>query len=195
MSVTAREVWYDYEYHRGMYTHVLERFELHPRDPNVAYELVWAYSMADARPIPPGAEPPTAFPLECYDVLVLLPPGTLSSLPSIAVSTAIGWTPGLSHKFALEQERPVVLFEEGDGETESRVVVYLGGYQYVLAISSYRSALTRCNRFFSFATLIHQQVPICVISIISYTLYPTIHSGACIMEREDTYGEREKMPK
>ncbi|KAJ4467132.1 hypothetical protein C8J55DRAFT_492775 [Lentinula edodes] len=137
MSVTARKLWYNYEYRRGMYTNVLERFECQPRDPNAAYELVWAYWMADAQPIPPGAEPLAAFPLECYDVLMLLPPGTLSSLPSIAVSTAIRWNRGLSHKFALERESPVVLFEEGDGETESRVVVYFGGYQ-----------------FFSFATLI-----------------------------------------
>ncbi|KAJ3846486.1 hypothetical protein EV368DRAFT_69875 [Lentinula lateritia] len=108
-----------------------------PHGPNVAYELVWAYSMADARPIPPGAEPLAAFLLESYDVLMLLLLGTLSSLPSIAVSTAIGWNPGLLHKFALERESPVVLFEEGDGESESRIVVYFGGHQ-----------------FFSFATLI-----------------------------------------
>ncbi|KAJ3936946.1 MAG: hypothetical protein NXY57DRAFT_956779 [Lentinula lateritia] len=121
---------------------------------NVAYELVWAYSVADTRPVPPGAEPLPAFPLESYDLLMFLPPGTLSSLPSVAVSTAIRWNPGLLHKFALERESPVVLFEEGDGETESRIVVYFGGHQYVLAIVSGRSALTRCDRFFSFATLI-----------------------------------------
>ncbi|KAJ4479470.1 hypothetical protein C8R41DRAFT_869278 [Lentinula lateritia] len=136
MSVTVREVWYDYEYHRGMYSEVLERFERQPRDPNVAYELAWAYSVADARPVPPGAEPLAAFPLECYDLLALLPGGVLSSLPSVSISTAIGWNPGLTRKFASERDRPVVMFQEGDGATESRIVVYLGGYQ-----------------FFSFATL------------------------------------------
>ncbi|KAJ3803826.1 hypothetical protein F5876DRAFT_71137 [Lentinula aff. lateritia] len=140
MSVTMHEVWYNYEYHRGMYSGVLERFEHQPHDPNVAYELVWAYSVADARPVPPGAEPLAAFPLECYDLLTLLPAGTLSLLPSVTVSTAIGWNPDLTRKFASEREHLVVMFKEGDGETELRIVVYLGGNQH--------------TRFFSFATLI-----------------------------------------
>ncbi|KAJ4486598.1 hypothetical protein C8J55DRAFT_487580 [Lentinula edodes] len=91
MSVTARGLWYNYEYHRGMYTNFLECFKCQPRDPNVAYELHCRFN----------------------------------------------GNRGLSHKFTLEQESPVVLFEEGDGEMESRVMIYFGGYQ-----------------FFSFATLI-----------------------------------------
>ncbi|KAJ3851388.1 hypothetical protein EV368DRAFT_65796 [Lentinula lateritia] len=137
MPVSTRKEWYDYEYHRGIYTSALERFENQPHDPTVAYELVWAYAMVKNRPIPAEAVPLAAFPLESYDRLVLLPLGTLSTLPRVTVATAIGWNPTLLQKLALERERSVVIFEEGDGETELRTVVYLG-----------------CAQFFSFSTMI-----------------------------------------
>ncbi|KAJ3804617.1 hypothetical protein F5876DRAFT_82866 [Lentinula aff. lateritia] len=154
MSITAREKWYDYEYHCGLYAEALERFALRPHDPLIAYEMVWAYSMAETRAVPVGAIPLAAFPLESYDLLPLLPASTLSTLPRVAVATAIGWNPGLLQKLAFERECSVVIFKEGNGETESRTVVYFGSDQcgrplLLLPLQAYRPC-----RFFSFATLL-----------------------------------------
>ncbi|KAJ3858495.1 hypothetical protein EV359DRAFT_87660 [Lentinula novae-zelandiae] len=154
MPDTACETWYDYEYHRGMYTQALEQFERRPHNSNAAYELVWAHAVADARPIPPEAQPLAAFPLECLDLLLLLPAGALSSLPSKAVAMAIGWTPALLQKFALEREHPVLIFDEGNSETGTRVVVYFGDDQWVPIVFSRRHTLTGHTRFFSFPALI-----------------------------------------
>ncbi|KAH7871565.1 uncharacterized protein C8R40DRAFT_1072325 [Lentinula edodes] len=154
MSITAREEWYDYEYHRGLYTEALERFELRPHDPLIAYEMVWAYSMAETRTVPVGAIPLAAFPLESYDLLPQLPTGTLSTLPRVAVATAISWNPGLLQKLAFERERPVVILEEGNGEAGSRTVVYFGSDQWERSLLLLPPPAYRPCRFFSFATLL-----------------------------------------
>ncbi|KAJ3871661.1 hypothetical protein F5051DRAFT_433675 [Lentinula edodes] len=137
MNLSRHEQWHAREYHRCVYERALDRYEECPDDANLVYKLVWAFTEAEAHPMPEGGIPLAAFPLDCYDLLVALPEGALSSLPRTALAAAIGWTRELSKKLALERERSVVIFEEGDGESGSRVVVYFGG-----------------NRFFSFATLL-----------------------------------------
>ncbi|KAJ3925906.1 MAG: hypothetical protein NXY57DRAFT_1043718 [Lentinula lateritia] len=106
-------------------------------DPNLVYELVWAYSEAEAHPIPVRGAPLMAFPLDCYDLLLDLLNGALSSLPCAALAAAIGWNRALLQKLSLERLRSVVMFEEGDGESGSRMVVYFGN-----------------NRFYSFRMLL-----------------------------------------
>ncbi|KAJ3846316.1 hypothetical protein EV368DRAFT_70018 [Lentinula lateritia] len=137
MNLSRHEQWHAREYHRCVYERALDRYEERPDDANLVYELVWAFTEAEAHPMPEGGIPLAAFPLDCYDLLVALPEGALSLLPRTALATAIGWTRELLKKLALEREWSVVMFEEGDGESESRVVVYFGG-----------------NRFFSFVTLL-----------------------------------------
>ncbi|KAJ3804610.1 hypothetical protein F5876DRAFT_82882 [Lentinula aff. lateritia] len=137
MELSRHEQWHAREYHRCVYERALDRYEDRPDDANLVYELVWAFTEAEAYPMPDGGIPLAAFPLDCYDLLVALPEGTLSTLPRTALAVAIGWTRGLLKKLALERARPVVMFEEGDRDSGSRMVVYFGG-----------------NRFFSFATLL-----------------------------------------
>ncbi|KAJ4487447.1 hypothetical protein C8R41DRAFT_920978 [Lentinula lateritia] len=121
----------------------------------VAYELIWAYAMVENRPVPADAVPLDAFPLESYDQLVLLPLGTLSTLPRVPVATAIGWNPALLQKLALEREHLVVIFEEGDGETESRTVVYFGHAQF-FSFSTMIAAVGFLLEFWHTEPLYHQ---------------------------------------
>ncbi|KAJ3886393.1 hypothetical protein GG344DRAFT_69711 [Lentinula edodes] len=137
MDLSRHEQWHAREYHRCIYERALDRYEDRPEDANLVYELVWAFTEAEAHPMPDGGVPLAAFPLDCYDLLIALPEGALSSLPRTALAVAIGWTRGLLKKLALERARPVVMFEEGDMDSGTRMVVYFGG-----------------NRFFSFATLL-----------------------------------------
>ncbi|KAJ4473449.1 hypothetical protein C8J55DRAFT_562975 [Lentinula edodes] len=126
MSLSNHEQWHTREYHRCVYLRALDRCDKRPGDPNLVYKLVWAYSEAEAHPVPVGGAPLAAFPLDCYDLLLDLPNGALSSLPRASLAAAIGWNGALLRKLSLEHPRPVVMFEEGDGESESRMVVYFG---------------------------------------------------------------------
>ncbi|KAJ3805544.1 hypothetical protein F5876DRAFT_81665 [Lentinula aff. lateritia] len=137
MSLSDHEQWHAREYHRCVYLRALDHCDERPEDPNLVYELVWAYSEAEAHPIPVGGAPLAAFPLDCYDLLLELPNGALSSLPRTALATAIGWNRALLQKLSLERPRSVIMFEEGDGESGSRMVVYFGN-----------------DRFYSFRTLL-----------------------------------------
>ncbi|KAJ3859261.1 hypothetical protein EV359DRAFT_86605 [Lentinula novae-zelandiae] len=94
------------------------------------------FGQAEVHPIPVGGAPLAAFPLDCYDLLLDLPNGALSSLPRAALAAAIGWNRALLQKLSLERSRSVIMFKEGDGESGSQMVVYFGN-----------------NRFYSFCTL------------------------------------------
>ncbi|KAJ3897311.1 hypothetical protein F5879DRAFT_996249 [Lentinula edodes] len=132
MNLSRHEQWHTREYHRCVYERALDHCEEHPDDPNLAYELVWAFTEAEAHPMPEGGIPLAAFPLDCYDLLVALPDGVLSSLPRTALAVAIGWNKTLLKKLALERARSVIMFEEGDRESGSRMVVYFGGNRSVV---------------------------------------------------------------
>ncbi|KAJ3846315.1 hypothetical protein EV368DRAFT_89229 [Lentinula lateritia] len=86
--------------------------------------------------MPEGGVPLAAFPLDCYDLLVALPDGALSSLPRTALAVAIGWNKVLLRKLALEHARSVILFEEGDRESGSRMVVYFGGNRFATPLEA-----------------------------------------------------------
>ncbi|KAJ3846387.1 hypothetical protein EV368DRAFT_89104 [Lentinula lateritia] len=137
MELSSHEQWHTREYHRCVYERTLDRCEERPEDPNLVYELVWACAEAEAHPVPVGGAPLAPFPLDCYDLLLDLPNGALSSLPRVSLAAAIGWNGALLQKLALERPRPVVMFEEGSGESGSRMVVYFGD-----------------DRFYSFRTLL-----------------------------------------
>ncbi|KAJ3808863.1 hypothetical protein F5876DRAFT_66926 [Lentinula aff. lateritia] len=137
MDLSRHKQWHAREYHRCVYERALDQYEDRPDNANLVYELIWAFTEAEAHPMPDGAVPLAAFPLDCYDLLISLPEGALLLLPRTALAVAIGWTRGLLKKLALERARPVVMFEEGDRDSGSRMVVYFGG-----------------NQFFSFATLL-----------------------------------------
>ncbi|KAJ3870871.1 hypothetical protein F5051DRAFT_447004 [Lentinula edodes] len=156
MPVSTHEEWYNYEYHRRIYTSALKWFKDRPHDPTVTYKLMWAYAMVKNRPVPTEAVPLAAFPLESYGRLVLLPLGTLSTLPHVTVTTAIGWNPALLQKLTLERERLVVIFEEGDGETESRTVVYFGHAQF-FSFSTMIAAIGFLFKFWHTEPLYHQR--------------------------------------
>ncbi|KAJ3846207.1 hypothetical protein EV368DRAFT_89404 [Lentinula lateritia] len=130
MNLSQHEQWHTREYHRCIYERALDRYEDRPEDANLVYELVWAFTEAEVHPMPDGGIPLAAFPLDCYDLLEALPEGALSSLPRTALAVAIGWTRELLKKLALERGQSVVMFEEGDGESGSRVVVYFGGNRF-----------------------------------------------------------------
>ncbi|GAW05033.1 hypothetical protein LENED_006863 [Lentinula edodes] len=132
MSLSNHEQWHAREYHRCVYLRALDRCDERPEDPNLVYELVWAYSEAEAHTVPIGGAPLAPFPMDCYDVLLDLPNGALSSLPRASLAAAIGWNGALLQKLALERPRPVIMFEEAVGETGSRMMVYFGDDWYAV---------------------------------------------------------------
>ncbi|KAJ3884945.1 hypothetical protein GG344DRAFT_83307 [Lentinula edodes] len=146
MNLSNHERWHAWEYHRCVYLRALDRCDERPEDPNLVYELVWAYSEAEAHTVPNGGAPLAAFPMDCYDLLLDLPNGALSSLPRASLAAAIGWNRALLRKFSLERLRPIVMFEEGDEESGSRMVVYFGNDHFY----SFRTLLEAIGFLFEY---------------------------------------------